>query len=217
MQPKSPSQGDVDARWKNPGSGEHYVSDRWRGSRARERDPRLVKRLLRTLPASAQMEACLDVPCGTGRLAGTVDAPLFVQSDISMSMLGNIPTEAARGCPVQSSASALPFASDSFDLVLCCRLLHHLTDSAVRQAVIQEIVRVSKDHVIASYWDAATYGAWRRRTSSPLRRRKRPDVRQAVSFEVLCAEFQAAGARVLRRAHSLRFVSQQTFLLAKKK
>ena len=75
---------------------------------------------------------------------------------------------------------------------------------------------MSRGYVIASYWDAATYGAWRRRTRSPLRRRKRPDVRRAVALQQLQAELEDAGARLVGRAHSFRFVSQQTFFLAEK-
>ncbi|QDV07002.1 hypothetical protein Poly30_25210 [Planctomycetes bacterium Poly30] len=207
---------EVDARWQDAGSGEHYVHDRWRGQRARERDPRLIQRLLRAMPTDTGIESILDVPCGTGRLGGVLDAPLVVQSDISLSMLLNVPPAASHGNLLQSSATSLPFASGSFDLVVCCRLLHHLRESSDRQAVLKEIVRVSRRYIIASYWDAASYGAWRRRTSSPLRRRKRPDVRQAVSLEVLRAELDEAGARLVTRAHSFRFVSQQTFLLAEK-
>lgn len=211
------SVGEVDERWQGAGSGEHYVTDRWRGQRARERDPRLVQRLLRALPEGADARSILDVPCGTGRLEPALSAPFVVQSDISMSMLRNVPDSASRGHLLQSSATQLPFASDSFDVVVCCRLLHHLAKSGDRQAVLDELVRVSKGHVIASYWDAATYGAWRRRTNSPLRRRKRPDVRQAVTLAQLNGELEAAGARLIKRAHSMRFVSQQTFLLAEKR
>lgn len=212
----STTKNEVDGRWQGAGSGEHYVSDRWGGQRARERDPRLVQRLLRALPTGAEVTSILDVPCGTGRLAGVLRAPFVVQSDISMSMLQNIPDAASRGHRLQSSAIELPFSSDSFDVVICCRLLHHLRESSDRQAVLNELVRVSRRYVIASYWDAASYGAWRRRTNSPLRRRKRPDVRQAVALPILRAELEAAGARLVTRAHSFRFVSQQAFLLAEK-
>lgn len=206
----------VDARWAGAGSGEHYVGDRWRGTRARERDPRLVGRLLGRLPDATGIKSILDVPCGTGRLAGALDAGLFVQSDISLSMLQNIPAGSTSGYRVQASAAALPWATNSFDLVACCRLLHHLRSAEDRQPVLNELVRVSKRYLIASYWEAGSYGAWRRRTQGPLRRRKRPDVREAVPFAVLEEQLRAAGARVISRAHSFRFVSQQTFLLAEK-
>ena len=59
---------DVDARWLRDGDGEHYAAGRWRTRRARERDPRLVERLLDVLGPQVPHETVLDAPCGTGRL-----------------------------------------------------------------------------------------------------------------------------------------------------
>lgn len=209
-----PSQ--VDERWQTAGSGEHYVSDRWRGTRARDRDPRLIQRLLSTLPEDAKLASILDVPSGTGRLRRAFDAPLVVQADISMSMLRNIPQDEQGSALLQGSVQALPFRDNAFDLVVCCRLLHHLKGADDRAQVLREALRVSRRFVIASYWDAQSYGAWRRRTQGPLRRRKRPDVREAISYGELKAQVEAAGGKVLARAHSFRFVSQQSFFLGEK-
>ena len=70
--------------------------------------------------------------------------------------------------------------------------------------------------MIASYWDSNSYGAWRRRTQGPLRRRKRPDVREAIPYATLEQQVSDAGGRITAQAHSLRFVSQQSFFLAEK-
>ncbi len=216
MSPSTIDNREVDERWQSAGSGEHYVSDRWRGSRAKDRDPRLIRRLLRSLPTGEEIHSILDVPSGTGRLRGAFEAPLVVQADISMSMLQSIPSEARGQGLLQASVQALPFTDSAFDLVVCCRLLHHLRDGKDRAQVLREAMRVSSRFVIASYWDAQSYGAWRRRTQGPLRRRKRADVREAISYAELEGQVEAAGGRVLTRAHSFRFVSQQSFLLAEK-
>ena len=206
----------VDERWQGAGSGEHYVADRWRGARAKDRDPRLIQRLLSTHPAGTKLSSILDVPSGTGRLRSALVAPLVVQADISSSMLRNIPEQARGHALLQGSIQALPFAQDAFDLVVCCRLLHHLKSADDRAQVLGEALRVSSRFVIASYWDAQSYGAWRRRTQGLLKRRRRPDVREAIPYPELKAQVEAAGGRVLARAHSCRFISQQAFLLAEK-
>ena len=130
--------------------------------------------------------------------------------DVSRAML-----EQDVGLRVQASAWALPFADDSFGTVLCCRLLHHLAEPERRAGLVRELVRVSSDLVLASFWDAASLHAWRRRLG--LRRGRHPDRRTAVALHVLRAEFEAAGAEVLEVRHSLRFVSSQAFLAARKR
>lgn len=213
----------VSDRWRRDGDGDRYARERFGSARARSRDPRLVARLLRRLPGGAQVRSVLDVPCGAGRLrdpileAGAPDTAdrLWFGADVSEEMLGAIPGRG--GDRVRADAAALPFPDDSFDLVVCCRLLHHLPEPSARQAVLRELVRVSRDLVVASYWDAASYQAWRRRTRGPLRRRRGPETRHAVPWTELAAELEAAGAAPVGRAHSLRFVSQQAFFMARKR
>ncbi|MEM9800801.1 MAG: class I SAM-dependent methyltransferase, partial [Planctomycetota bacterium] len=211
----------VERRWQRAGDGGAYRDARFRTRRARERDPRLVRRVLGSLPSDAPpIESILDVPCGAGRLREAAlaatgrsgDAPRWTGVDVSDEMLRAV--SKSTGGLVRASADALPFADGAFDLVLCCRLLHHLADAEARTAVIAELVRVARRYVVASHWDAASFQAWRHRTQGPLRRRKRGDTRRAIGWRELSAEFESQGARPIRRAHSLRFVSQQAFLLA---
>ena len=211
----------VENRWQRPGEGAHYAAGRFRSKRARERDPRLVARLIRSLAGQGgSVASILDVPCGTGRLrGGTMTAvgtggvlPNWTGVDVSHEMLTQVNAEGA--ALVRASADALPFPDRSFDLVLCCRLLHHLPEAGQRRAVLAELARVGQRYVIASYWDASSYQAWRRRTKGVLRRKGRAETRRAVEWDVLCGEIEECGMRVLGRAHSLRFVSQQAFFVA---
>ena len=213
----------VGERWIE--AGHHYVTDRWKSPRAEGRDRRLVTRLVGRVPGLMKVQSTLDVPSGTGRLRSALaGCPLFVQADISMSMLA----QAALADPdredaelaihrIQASIHELPFNEGSFDLVVCCRLLHHLHSSEDRVAVLQELGRVSGQYVIASYWDTASYQAWRKRTNGPLRRRGRQDVRKPISFDQLRGELGQASLEPLARSFSMRFVSQQTFVVARKK
>lgn len=201
----------VDARWQRDGDGEHYATGRWRTRRARERDPRLVNRLLDTLGSQVPHRTVLDVPCGTGRLRPGLEARGFrwIGADISPSMLGE-----AGGPLARASAAALPLADDAVDLAVCCRLIHHYEDAAPRKAVLAELARVARRHVLVSYWDAASLTAWRRRTRGPLRRRKGKGLRHPVAWETLEPELRAAGLTPLRRAFSMRWISAQAFVLA---
>lgn len=223
-----PSRADLNVsdRWRRDGDGAHYADRRFRSARAQSRDPRLVARLLsRFAPASPPIRRVLDVPCGAGRLregliGSNSEAPRWVGADISEEMLAALARSPGADLPpetLRADASRLPFADGSFDLVVCCRLLHHLPDPDARQAVLDELVRVSRGLIIASYWDAGSYQAWRRRTRGPLRRRKGGETRQAIQWDELSDQVCAAGADPLGRNFSLRYVSQQAFFAARKR
>lgn len=202
----------VEGRWTSPDAGSRYSKSRWRSRSAAKRDPRLVQKLLARYAPNTSFDQVLDVPCGTGRLHESLSPLGTVTSvDVSLSMLQAHASRFGRG--LQASAWELPLADAAFDLVVSCRLLHHIDDSERRAALIAELARVSGDLVLASFWDKASWHAWRR--SAGLRRARHPDGRVAVSKAQLCHEFEAAGAQVLGFAHSLRLVSPQTWIAAR--
>lgn len=83
----------------------------------------------------------LDVGCGNGYVTYHFPKELRpIGLDLSAAMLAQNPCRPA----VQGSASELPFVSESFDLVFCTNLLHHVTDPGV---VIREMRRVSRRYV----------------------------------------------------------------------
>lgn len=157
----------------------------------------------------------LDVPCGAGRLfpglAGR--ARRVVGLDVSREMLCGAPAVGASGVPlVCGDVLALPFGDRSFDAVVCCRLLHHLADAAELAAVARELVRVSRGVVVASFWDRASLPALGRRLTG-----RGAGKRRAHKKALLVAAFAGAGADVVAFAHSFRGLSQQTFLLARRR
>ena len=201
-------------RWRAPDAGTAYATTRWKNRTREQRDPRLVARLLRRLPESVLPRGArvLDVPCGTGRLhAVLAGRGLRVTSaDVSPAMLAA--HEAGRGHALCADAGRLPFDDGTFELVLCCRLLHHLRDEAELRRIVAELVRVSRGHVIASFWDRASLPELGR--GSRPRGEEVPRGRIARARRDLRAAFEDAGAGVVAHAASLRFVSRQTFLLA---
>lgn len=198
-----------------------FGAGRWRNPRASQRDPILVERILERHCARPGLKPVLDAPCSTGRLRSVFERRglRYVGVDMSQAALGEA---RGRGRARESAASLiaarverLPFRDDSFDVVVCCRLLHHLHDPDEIRAAISELTRVAHRLVVASFWDSASLHALRHRVG--LRRNEGPSGRRAVSKRLLRALFRESGAEVVGFYHSFRFVSQQTFVVAQKR
>jgi len=198
----------VRAAWSAPESGTHYAGERWRRRGHAQRDPRRIEALLGRFPARASGRV-LDAPCGTGRLQACLAGEgVYVGLDLSPSMLA----VSERGARCLGEVERLPFADQAFELVVCCRLLHHLRDPEALARVVRELVRVSADRVLVTYWDARSWPALR----SKLRGGGQRDKRIARPRAELAGLFEAAGAEVVGAAYSLRFFSQQSYLLARR-
>jgi SAM-dependent methyltransferase len=208
----------VAGRWQDEAVGRRYAATRFHSARRAGRDARLVTDLLLRVGGLRGDEAegpaawVLDAPCGTGRLAPTLAArtPHLVGLDTSRAMLDAWPEVPAHTHRVAGSAFALPFRAGAFDGAVACRFLHHLAAAEDRRAALAELARVTRRWVIVSFWDARSWTAWRRTAGG----REPRDARVAVSAATLAADLAAAGLEPVARAHSLRFVSAQTFVLA---
>lgn len=196
----------VDARWQDPSRAATYAGERFAG-RHRGRDARLVTRLVRRFDGDATARSVLDVPAGAGRLHDALAAlaTSTCGADVSPAMLAHA-TYATEGRALVTDAAALPFDDDAFDVVVACRLLHHLDDDALRRAVA-ELSRVARRLVVASYWDACSWTEARKRWGL----RARTDARRSVPRAQFAAIVAEAGGSVLGHAASFRFVSPQTF------
>ena len=157
----------------------------------------------------------LDVPCGTARLRPVIEthAARWVGLDVSLSMLSA--AAAPAGALLRGDVEALPFADGAFEAVVCCRLLHHLHDTDCFQRTVNELVRVSRRVVLASFWDAASLPARHRRAFPHHGRRRQGRIAHAKPYVALA--FAQAGAEVVGFRHTLRFFSRQTFVIAHKR
>lgn len=191
-------------RWQDPDVARRYAGARFRDARAAGRDVRHVAALLARAPLGPSPRL-LDAPCGAGRLRGVLETRgVWTGADASLAMLRE-----GAGERVLADATRLPFRDASFDAVVSCRWLHHLDAERDLDAAAAELVRVARTCVVASFWDAGSWHAWRRRAGLRASRG-----RSAVPRARLALAFERAGARVVAWRHGLRFVSQQAFALA---
>ncbi len=196
----------IGSSWSAPDSGRRYRGARFRSRRARERDPGLIARVLDRHGVHGPV---LDAPSGTGRLERALARAGHPVAAIELSeqMLAEDP----RRLRARGSIFALPVADGAFDTVVCCRFLHHLREPADLERAVGELVRASRRLVVVSFWDAGSLPELRRRLGLKPR-----EARVAVGRRRLAELFTRHGAPIVDWEQSLRFVSQQTFAVARK-
>lgn len=97
----------------------------------------------------------LDVGCGTGALAARLSARGYRMTglDPSAGMLAVMRRRAPEVAAVNASGTAIPFDSNSFDLVLTVAALHHVADAGDVAATLAEMVRVLRPGGRLLVWD----------------------------------------------------------------
>jgi ubiquinone/menaquinone biosynthesis C-methylase UbiE len=184
----------------------HYRDDRWtRSARARRTNAKELAIVQRFLQQCGTLTTAIDVPCGTGRFRQLLQTHVaeVLSIDASFEMLA----AAASAPQVQASAHKLPLVNRAADFILCSRLLHHFADSAGRLAVLQELARVSTRWVVLSYFDTASFQAWRNRRRGKFRGRF------PISKRQFLAEIHTAGLVERQRCYIQRGFSEQVWVL----
>jgi ubiquinone/menaquinone biosynthesis C-methylase UbiE len=97
----------------------------------------------------------LDVGCGTGALASRLAAAGYEMAgvDPSEGMLEVLRRRAPAIRAVKASGTDLPFADDSFDLVLSVAVMHHIADPGDVRRTVAEMVRVARPSGRILVWD----------------------------------------------------------------
>jgi SAM-dependent methyltransferase len=118
---------------------EHYIAKRARFVRAHCPPPARV----------------LDVGCGTGALAARLAGQGYDTAgvDPSARMLDVLRARAPQVSAQVASGTDLPFADDTFDLVYCVAVIHHIADPAAVRATLGEMVRVARPGGRVLVWD----------------------------------------------------------------
>jgi SAM-dependent methyltransferase len=97
----------------------------------------------------------LDVGCGTGLLAARLAGASYNVTgvDPSEGMLDVLARRTPDVDAVKGSGTSLPFADDSFDLVLSVAVMHHIADADEVRRTLAEMVRVAKPSGQILVWD----------------------------------------------------------------
>jgi ubiquinone/menaquinone biosynthesis C-methylase UbiE len=117
----------------------------------------IARRLMRgfldsvtTLTHSVRPSRVLEVGCGEGYLSDHLlrTVPSITQVEACDLSLDRVPTQLQSRISFRvGSVYDLQYADRSFDLVVCCEVLEHLTDP---DAAMQELARVAKGFVLLS-------------------------------------------------------------------
>lgn len=182
------------------------------------------KCLGRLLEGLGEGSCVLDLPCGTGRLLPFLLSKGFevTGADSSAYMVANAKEyllkqnlEVSDVDFAVADAFDTKFDSDSFDVVICSRLLHHFSTSQDRVAVLKELSRVSRIYLIVSFFcnhsiDAITF--WLKHFI----RHRKPVDRIPISYSTMCSDVKQAGLEIKKVAPVRPLVSKQWYLLLKK-
>ncbi|MEQ8762372.1 MAG: class I SAM-dependent methyltransferase [Planctomycetota bacterium] len=120
---------------------------------------RILERLMKSV---GQVDSLLDIPSGFGRFRDLFrgHARQVVEGDWSLEMLrvnrsqAETPDEVGF---VRADARSLPFADDSIDCVVSIRLSHHIPDRSQRYKHFDELLRVARRFVVATYFDEYSF------------------------------------------------------------
>jgi ubiquinone/menaquinone biosynthesis C-methylase UbiE len=160
---------------------------------------RLEKEVLRELLVGFPgAETVLEVGCGTGHFVRWFEQERLTTAgiDISAPMLAEARRHGSEAC-AQASASALPFPSRSFDLVVLIATLEFLPEP---RRALDEAVRVARQGLLIGSLNRWSPCAVQRRfDSSPVWRRAR--------FFGLCELRRLVANAAGRRAGSIRWLS----------
>lgn len=179
-----------------------YAAKRFPAARER-RERRAFDALVPLLAAGPQ----LDAPCGAGRLGASLAAKGPVTGlDGSAPMLAEARNGKAYADLVLGDAFAMPFGDGAFAGAACVRLLHHLrTDD--RRRVLAELRRVCRGTFIVSFYDSATFQAWKAKKQRATKGSRKP-----VPRAEFLADLAATGLVALDFSRPLPFIAEQTFV-----
>jgi SAM-dependent methyltransferase len=190
------------------------------GTAIHRREMRTILSCLKELPRHTRV---LDLPCGTGRLLPDLAAAGYrvTEADSSPHML-ELARQSTRGSALQmgdhqfvvASVFATGFADNSFDAVVCNRLLHHFRESAVRVNAIRELARISRGPIVASFFCNWAIDSGVFHVKHMIRGRRAAD-RIPIWRRVLAEDIRAAGLEPVRWVATRPGVSKQWYVVMK--
>ncbi len=161
-----------------------------------------------------KLETMLDLPCGAGRLQTMFKqhADKVFEADFSQTMIKvNVEEHGIDSAGyLCCSGLELPFADRSIDAVVSVRLNHHLSEPALREQHVRELMRVGNHAVILTFFSFSSI-------KNRLRRLRAPFNKKAPKHTMRLAEVERigrdAGMRLVRTASISRFTSGHVFAM----
>jgi len=177
-------------------------------------EQKLVRRLMSRVPLADLTGPILDLPCGIGRFLPALHAraPRVIEGDWSIPMLELSRSKHEKNVMgfVRATSNALPFATESFNLVFSVRLCHHFPTADERAEYIREMLRISRRWVILTYLDKhSTQNRFRTFT----RRLKRKPPKWTMTQAQIADIADVEGFTVVRTELLSRFFSGQRYAL----
>ena len=203
-----------------------YEAKRYQGDQKllNRREQAILAELLATVAGGRRDLRALDVPCGYGRFCEVLltVASRLVDVDRSEVMAARASERArelgakdTRG--VGANLTALPFPDGAFDVVLCMRLLHHVFDEKDRAAMFRELARVTRKHVVISFYDRNPVHLLQRRLTTLTNKKRRRTPIYFYPAEQFRREIEAAGFSIREYRVPVRFVHAQRIALLEKR
>jgi SAM-dependent methyltransferase len=197
----------------------HKFERRWTERINNWHEQRLLRRMLQSAGVGKLDGLALDLPCGYGRLYSIVReyGPRVIAGDWSFPLLTtarryHLDHDAGSGPAgyVRATALQLPFPDRAFDLVLSVRLSHHIDEEAERLRHLCEVMRVSRQWVLFTYFDVASF---KNQTHERRRAYSRKRSKWTLSFDQVQSLAQDQGFQLARWAWLSRFFSGHRYTL----
>lgn len=216
---------DILSRYNSPEGATDYTKKferHWTERVNNWNEQRLLKRLLQSVTIEKSANRALDLPCGYGRLYSVLRdlGVSVVEGDWSFHLLSAArffhAHEGHSALPsgyVRATALNLPFKDRAFGLVLSVRLCHHIREHHERVQYLREIMRVSRNWLVFTYFDTDSV---KNRTHEYRRRFNGKRSKWTLSSQEVADLSRAAGFELVRSAWMSRFFSGHRYVLLRR-
>ena len=192
-----------------------YESRRYT-SRAQKRVDRRERRLLGELLDEAGCDGLvLDLPCGYGRMGDLIESAggRVIHADLDPKRVRRAREHHPGGAGyLACDATRIPFRDQALRGTVAVRLLQHMPDASVLEAVLAEMARISRAFVLVSYYSRASLHRFQRPIRRALWKRMKRHVLMVDDRE-LESIAERHGLRLARRLRLLPGLHAQTFAL----
>jgi ubiquinone/menaquinone biosynthesis C-methylase UbiE len=115
----------------------------------------LTQRRVDVISQAAATGKVLDVGCGTGTLLNALPKDRYERHgiDLSEGMVSEALAKDSTLHAITGSATDIPYPDNTFDVVICAAVLHHIVEPDLIVKTIKEMVRVTKPGGTAIVWD----------------------------------------------------------------